>query len=103
MGKEFNIRASYTVDRGATWTATGATWQAAQVDRNWIAAYTEPQYRGTADARKHTWVYQEYHDFAISMVWLTVSSDGGTTWDTLGQHPAEQVGAPIVANLCNVT
>jgi hypothetical protein len=103
MGKVFNIRASYSEDGGQTWNATDATCQPAQIDRNWIAAYTEPKYRGTLDARAHTWVYQEYHDFAISMVWVSVSSDGGTTWDTLGQHPAEQPGGALIANACNVT
>ena len=97
-----NIRASYSEDRGGKFTGTNATCQPAQVDRNWIAAYTDPKYRGTPDARAHTWVYQEYHDFAISMVWLTVSSDGGTTWDTVNQHPAEQ-GNAIITSACNVT
>jgi hypothetical protein len=98
-----NILATYSTDQGGSWTPNDATCQSLQVDRNWMAAYTEPAFRGTPQAQDHTWVYQTYHDFGISMMWLTVSSDGGKTWDTLNQHPAEQVGLPLLQNGCNTT
>jgi len=99
-GGPINIRGATSIDQGTTWTAYDATCQPAQVDRDWVAAYTPPQFRGTAAATSHTWVYFEYHDFAVSDIWLARSSDGGQTWDPV-QHSAIQPGGAAFASLCN--
>jgi hypothetical protein len=95
------IREATSVDQGATWDPKDAVCQPAQVDRPWIAAYTPPQYRGTADAVAHTMVYTEHHDFGASNIWVTSSSDGGKTWNLVPVN-AEQAGTPAqFVSLCN--
>ncbi|HZT97314.1 MAG TPA: sialidase family protein, partial [Chloroflexota bacterium] len=100
------IRESTSIDQGRHWSPTDASCQPAQVDRDWFAAYTPKRYRGTNQARAHTWIYAEYHDFGASMIWVVRSSDGGATWDKV-QHPAIQPGsaaAQVAASLtstCN--
>lgn len=74
------IRNAVTLD-GLTWTRQmTAGCQPAQIDRPWLAAYTPPQYRGTAQADAHTSLYYEYHDFGESNIWANLSTDGGKTW-----------------------
>lgn len=96
------IRNSTSIDQGAHFAPVDGTCQPGQVDRNWTAAYTPPQYRGTTDAVKHTWVYDVYHDFAVSNIWVSVSSDGGATFGTV-QQSAIQPGLLTLANACNTT
>jgi hypothetical protein len=95
------IRVAPSSDQGRTWAPQDATCQPAQVDRPWIAAYTPPQYRGTADALKHTQLYTEHHDFGISNIWVTSSQDGGATWNLVPIN-AEQAGSPAqLTSICN--
>src|SRR5438309_69758 len=81
-----------TPDHGQTRPPDAAVCQPAQVDRPSIAASPPPQYRGTATAASHTWVYTEHHDFGISNVWTSSSPDGGATWNTTPVS-AEQIGS----------
>jgi hypothetical protein len=95
------IRAATSTDQGRTWTIDDATCQPCQVDRPWIAAYTPPADRGTAQATAHTLLYAEHHDFCASNVWVTSSTDGGSTWNTTPVN-AEQPGSPAqLTSLCN--
>ncbi|MFN2582627.1 MAG: hypothetical protein ABR498_07795, partial [Candidatus Dormibacteria bacterium] len=98
-------RASVTTDQGTTWQhAQDDACQQLAIDRDWIAAYTPPQYRGTTQAVAHTQVYNAYHDFVASNVWVSRSTDGGTTWtNTPGsQQDAIQPGSVGAASsLCN--
>ena len=95
------IRAATSTDQGRTWHIGDATCQPCQVDRPWIAAYTPPQWRDTAQATAHTMLYSEHHDFCASNVWVTSSSDGGATWNTTPVN-AEQPGSPAqLTSLCN--
>jgi len=98
-------RASVSIDQGATWqNAQDDACQPAQIDRDWIAAYTPPLYRGGTQAVSHTFVYNAYHDFVASNVWVSRSTDGGATWtNTPGsQFNAIQPGSAAAASsLCN--
>lgn len=96
------IRDSTTINQGSSWRRSNASCQAAQVDRDWFAAYTPKKYRGTNAATSHTWVYAEYHDFGASMIWLARSSNGGVSWDPV-QHAAIQPrsGAALTTSACN--
>jgi hypothetical protein len=69
-------------NQGVAWSTVEITCQPAQVDRNWTAAYTPPAFRGTAQATAKTFVYNEYHDFGPSIIWVATSSDGGATYPT---------------------
>ena len=63
------IRSAATLD-GSTWTRQAtAGCEPLQIDRPWLAAYTPPAYRGTAQASAHTDLYYEYHDFGLSNIW----------------------------------
>ncbi|MBV8196121.1 MAG: hypothetical protein JOY80_11420, partial [Candidatus Dormibacteraeota bacterium] len=76
-------RSAVTNDQAATWgNQQSAGCQPALVDREWEDSYTDPAFRGSANARAHTVVFGDYHDLASSAMWLVRSSDGGTTWDT---------------------
>ena len=95
------IRVAPSLDGGQTWAPQDATCQPFQVDRPWVAAYTPPQFRGTADAVKNTVVYTEHHDFGISGIWVSKSTDGGATWN-LAPNLAEQTGsAAQLTSICN--
>ena len=79
----FQMHGGTSKDRGASWTPVVITaCQPFQVDRNWTAAYTPPAYRGTAGATSNTFVYNEYHDFGPSVIWVATSTDGGATYPT---------------------
>jgi hypothetical protein len=95
------FRASYSTDAGASWTASDAGCQPFQIDRDWIAAYTPPQYRGTAQAASHTLLYDAYHDFGPSNVWVSRSTDGGATWTTVQQSAIQAGSAAQATSLCN--
>ena len=95
------FRASFSADAGATWSAQDAGCQPAQIDRDWVAAYTPPQYRGTPAALSHTLVYDAYHDFGPSNVWVSRSTDGGTTWTTAQQSAIQPGSAGQLTSLCN--
>jgi len=90
------IRVATSKDQGGSWAPADASCEPSQVDRPWLAAYTEPQYRGTANAVAHTWLYTEHHDFAASNIYVTRSPDGGATWQntTSPANLAEQPGSP---------
>jgi len=98
------VRGAYSADQGKTWQANDAGCQPYAVDRPWTAAYTPPQFRGTAQALAHTNVYHFYHDFApTDAVWVARSTDGGETWikpDVLAVEPGS---VPQVASTCNTT
>jgi hypothetical protein len=95
------IRAATSTDQGRSWKIGDATCQPCQVDRPWIAAYTPPAYRDTAQATSRTQLYAEHHDFCASNVWVTSSGDGGTTWNTTPVN-AEEPGSPAqLTSLCN--
>jgi hypothetical protein len=81
------IRDATSKDQGATWNTTDSACAPTQIDRPWVAAYTPPSFRGTSGAVAHTEVFNEYHDFASSEIFVTRSFDGGTTWDPV-QYPA---------------
>jgi hypothetical protein len=95
------IRASFSTDAGGSWSASDAGCQPAQVDRDWVAAYTPPQYRGTAQAAAHTLVYDAYHDFGPSNVWVSRSTDGGATWTMVQQSAIQAGSAAQVTSACN--
>jgi hypothetical protein len=95
------IRASFSADAGTSWSASDAGCQPAQIDRDWIAAYTPPQYRGTAQAASHTLLYDAYHDFGPSNVWVSRSTDGGATWTTVQQSAIQAGSAAQATSLCN--
>jgi len=81
------IRDSSSNNAGTTWGTADASCAPAQVDRPWIAAYTPPANRGTPTAVANTEVFNEYHDFASSEIFVTRSFNGGATWDPV-QYPA---------------
>jgi hypothetical protein len=83
----FEMHGGTSKDQGATWAPVEITCQPAQVDRNWTASYTPPAWRGTPGATAHTYVYNEYHDFGPSAIWVATSPDGGAT------YPAAPVAA----------
>ncbi len=95
------IRNADTLD-GMTWTRQAtAGCQPLQIDRPWLASYTPPQYRGTAQAADHTSLYYEYHDFGESNIWVQPSTDGGQTWAATADS-AVQPGSPQEAtSTCN--
>lgn len=95
------FRASYSTDNAATWTASDAGCQPFQIDRDWIAAYTPPQYRGTGQAASHTLLYDAYHDFGPSNVWVSRSTDGGATWTTVQQSAIQAGSAAQATSGCN--
>lgn len=94
------IRNAAALD-GSTWTRqTTAGCMPAQIDRPWLASYTPPQYRGTAQAADHTSLYYEYHDFGASNIWVNVSTDGGQSWSQ--PINAVQPGSPqALTSTCN--
>lgn len=96
-----NIINAASTDQGHTWSAVDASCQVAQVDRPWIAAYTPAAFRGTSAAVAHTWVYNEYHDFGLSNIWVSRSSNGGSSYDP-AQHSAIQLGSTAsLTTTCN--
>ena len=95
------IRVAPSLDQGRTWAPQDATCQVAQVDRPWVAAYTPPQYRGTADAVAHTRLYTEHHDFGISNIWVTSSADGGASWNRVLVNAEQPGSAAQLTSLCN--
>jgi hypothetical protein len=95
------IRNAATLD-GSTWSRQAtAGCQPAQIDRPWMAAYTPPQYRGTAQAANHTSVYYEYHDFGESNIWLQTSTDGGQTWAGTPNSAIQPGSAQELTSTCN--
>lgn len=87
---------------GANWSRQAtAGCQPAQIDRPWLAAYTPPQYRGTAQAADHTSLYYEYHDFGESNIWVQVSTDGGQTWASTPNNAVQPGSAAGVTSTCN--
>ncbi|MHB8718990.1 MAG: sialidase family protein [Candidatus Dormibacteria bacterium] len=95
------FRASFSTDAGATWSAQDAGCQPAQIDRDWIASYTPPQYRGTTQAWSHTLLYDAYHDFGPSNVWVSRSTDGGQTWTSVQQSAIQAGSAAQLTSTCN--
>jgi hypothetical protein len=89
-------------DAGATWPQKGtsvdgmdSTSQPFLVDRPWTDAYI-PAGKTTNEAR----VYDEYHDFGPSQVWVTSSTDGGKTFGTPTDVAAASPQAEA-ATFCN--
>ena len=97
----FQMKGATSKDRGSSWSPVEITCQGAQVDRNWTAAYTPPQYRGTPDATAHTYVYNEYHDFGPSNIWVATSADGGATYPTAPVSAIQPGSTAEVASFCN--
>jgi hypothetical protein len=98
------VRGAYSSDQGKTWHANDAGCQPYEVDRPWTAAYTPPQYRGTAQALTHTMVYNFYHDFApTDAVWVSRSTDGGATWLTPDSLAAQPGSIQQLSSTCNTT
>lgn len=96
------FRASESDNQGATWQHNqDAGCQPAQIDRVWIAAYTPPQYRGTPQALSHTLVYDTYHDFGPSNVWVSRSTDGGVTWTSVQQSAIQPGSTGQFSSGCN--
>lgn len=95
------FRASVSANQGQNWSAQDAGCQPFQVDRDWIAAYTPPPYRGTTAALGHTLVYDAYHDFGPSNVWVSRSTDGGASWTTAQQSVIQPGSAAEATSLCN--
>ncbi|TMB93092.1 MAG: exo-alpha-sialidase [Chloroflexi bacterium] len=95
------FRASFSLNQGTSWTPTDAGCQPFQVDRDWVAAYTPPAFRGTAQAAAHTLVYDAYHDFGASDVWVSRSTDGGVTWTAVQQSAIQAGSAGQLTSLCN--
>ncbi len=61
----------YTDDRGTSWTGNQvAVVNVSLVDRPWLAVFPGP----SAVQDK---VYIGYHDFSVSQIWVTASTDGG--------------------------
>jgi hypothetical protein len=96
------FRASVSDNQGVSFTHNqDAGCQAAQIDRDWVAAYTPPLYRGTTQALSHTLVYDAYHDFGPSNVWVSRSTNGGVTWTTVQQSAIQPGSTGQVGSLCN--
>jgi len=95
------FRASTSSDQGATWAAQDAGCQPFQIDRDWIAAYTPPIYRGTPQAVSHTLLYDAYHDFGPSNVWVSRSTDGGSSWTTVQQSAIQPGSTGALTSFCN--
>jgi hypothetical protein len=95
------FRASFSADQGQHWSAQDAGCQPFQIDRDWIAAYTPPAFRGTSQALSHTQVYDIYHDFVVSNVWVSRSTDGGQTWTTAQQSAIQPGSTGALTSLCN--
>src|SRR5579859_1173709 len=95
------IRNAVTLD-GSTWTRQAtAGCQPLQIDRPWLAAYTPPAFRGTAQAASHTNLYYEYHDFGVSNIWVESSRDGGQTWAPTALSAAQPGSPQEATTTCN--
>jgi hypothetical protein len=95
------FRAAFSGSQGRSWSARDAGCQPFQVDRDWIAAYTPPRWRGTREALKHTVVYDAYHDFGPSNVWVSRSTNGGASWTTVQQSAIQPGSAGQLTSACN--
>jgi len=96
------FRASYTDNQGQTWKgAQDAGCQPFQIDRDWNAAYTPPQYRGGSQALSHTQVYDAYHDFGPSNVWVSRSTNGGVSWTMVQQSAIQPGSTGALTSFCN--
>jgi hypothetical protein len=101
-GGPFQMHGATSKDRGTTWTPVViSNCQAAQVDRNWTAAYTPPADRGTTNAVSHTYVYNEYHDFGPSHIWVATSADGGATYPMTPVSAMQTGSVQEAASFCN--
>jgi hypothetical protein len=81
---------SYSDDRGATWTTNElAAANPSFIDRPWLAVGPS-KVSATQDK-----VYVAYHDFTVSQISVTASTDGGDTFgpsiDVLTSNPAAEV------------
>jgi len=72
--------------------------QPSQVDREWEDAYTPPAFRGTANAKANTKLFETYHDLGSSAIWLVRSFDGGANWQTT---PFPVLTANAALSACN--
>jgi hypothetical protein len=97
----FEMKGATSKDRGASWSPVEITCQPAQVDRNWTAAYTPPAYRGTSGAVSHTFVYNQYHDFGPSNIWVQTSPDGGATYPMAPTSAIQPGSTAEIASFCN--
>ncbi|MHB8509147.1 MAG: hypothetical protein ACYDGR_10955 [Candidatus Dormibacteria bacterium] len=86
------IRSGTTADGGKTWAESDAPFNPTQTDRNWLTAYTPLEFRRSDNAIDHTDVYQTYHDFGVSNIWVIHSPDGGKSWDPT-EYPAIEPGS----------
>src|SRR5438309_11533086 len=88
-------RLAFSDDRGAHWTINDlAAFNPSFIDRPWMAVFPS-----TVSAAQDQ-VYDAYHDFTISQIWVAASNDGGHTFgpsvDVLGTN-----GIAFINPLCN--
>jgi hypothetical protein len=81
-------------DRGAHWTVNNvAAVNPSAIDRPWLAV--DPGATAATDR-----VYIAYHDFTISQIWVSTSTDGGTTFPTQADVLAQN-GLAEANSFCN--
>jgi hypothetical protein len=98
---DIQIRDATSNDGGAHWAPTDASCAPFQVDRPWVAAYTPPAFRGTSGAVSHTEVFNEYHDFGSSEIFVTRSFNGGATYDPVQYLGINQSSPENPGTFCN--
>ncbi len=81
------VHVFYTDDRGASWTGNQiAVVNLSFVDRPWLAVFP-----GSGAGQDK--VYIGYHDFSVSQIWVTASTDGGNSFgpsiDVIQDHTIE--------------